>query len=234
MRLLVTRPAEPGEKLIAALAARGHQGLLQPVLESQPVEAKVPALAAFAALAFTSQQAVARFAALTKERKLPTFAVGRATAKALQDAGFRQVVSAEGDSLALAQKIAQQLPKGTRLLYPCGQDRAGDLVGELAARGLVAEPLVLYRTKVIAALDPAVVAALKKGAIDGVLFFSPKTAAGFVTLVGAAGLLGACQKLDAFVLSPAIAEAAAKVTWRRMIIAKRPDAAALLDAIDGI
>ncbi|MFD2429377.1 uroporphyrinogen-III synthase [Sphingobium scionense] len=67
----------------------------------------------------TSAQTV-RFggAALQAYRALPTYAVGAATAEALQEAGFVDPVAGDGDASAIAARIA---PTGTG---PCCTCRA--------------------------------------------------------------------------------------------------------------
>jgi uroporphyrinogen-III synthase len=59
-----------------------------------------------AALAFTSVNGVEAFARLSAERRSPVFAVGDRTARAAREAGFADVVSADGDVEALAALIA--------------------------------------------------------------------------------------------------------------------------------
>src|SRR5665647_78803 len=68
--------------------------------------------------------------------ELPLFAVGKHTAQAARDAGFRNVVVADGDAAALRARIsararAKKLRKDGTLLYLAGADLARDLAGEL-------------------------------------------------------------------------------------------------------
>ena len=56
-------------------------------------------------------------------RDLPFCAVGEATASAARDAGFRNVVVADGDGQALARLVIEQVKAGDRLLYLCGRVR---------------------------------------------------------------------------------------------------------------
>src|SRR5690606_21587509 len=92
----------------------------------------------------------------------------------------------------------------------------------------------LYRARPAEALSPFAAGAMRRGEIDGVLFFSPRTAATFVTLMQGEGLAAAAQGMDAYCLSAAVAEAARPLTWRRVAIAERPDQPRLLDIIDSV
>jgi len=92
-RVWVTR-AEPGAARTAVrLTALGFEPLVAPVLAIRPLSPAID-LTDIAALAFTSVNGVAAFAARTPERDRPVFTVGDATAQAARDAGFTDVRSA--------------------------------------------------------------------------------------------------------------------------------------------
>ncbi len=78
--------------------------------------------------------------------KLPLFAVGQRSADAARQAGFADVTSADGDVRDLVQLIAaRHADASAPLLYLAGEDRAADLVAELAVHGIAAEMVVVYR-----------------------------------------------------------------------------------------
>ena len=61
-------------------------------------------------------------------------------------AGFADVTSADGDVRDLVRLVAaRHADASAPLLYLAGEDRAGDLAGELAAHGIAAEMAVVYR-----------------------------------------------------------------------------------------
>ena len=55
----------------------------------------------------------------------------------MRKAGFTEVVSADGDVADLARFVAERVKPDDRLLYLAGEDRSGDLAGDLRARGLM-------------------------------------------------------------------------------------------------
>ena len=91
---------------------------------------------------------------------------------------------------------------------------------------------VLYRARPATELSGEIRLALADSEIDIVLFYSPRTAAIFVKLAKASGLELACEKLEIFCLSEAVAEAADVIMWRLVLIAATPTQAALLDRLD--
>jgi uroporphyrinogen-III synthase len=113
-----------------------------------------------------------------------------------------------------------------------GRDTAGDLKGLLEARGFVVRRHVLYVAQAARALAAETRASLAADTLDGVLFFSPRSARIFLSLVEAANLAPHLQRLIAFCLSPAIAEAAKRVPWGDVRVAARPEEEALLAAVE--
>ena len=106
------------------------------------------------ALAMTSANAAAaieRHPRRAELMALPVFAVGRRTASAAYAIGFGNVTSADGAEKDLADLVAAGYRGGVPLLYLAGEDRAGDLAGELTAAGVEVRTVVVYRaTKAVA------------------------------------------------------------------------------------
>ncbi len=159
-------------------------------------------------------------------------AVGDATAAIAKQEGFLHVESAAGDVEALAAlALARCRPAQGTLLHVAGSHLAGDLGRRIEAGGLSYRRAVLYSARPAERLSDDVARALTAGEVDGVLFFSPRTAETFVTLVRKAQLAEACRALAAFCLSEAVAERARAIAWRRIAVAPRPDVDSLVDLL---
>lgn len=225
-RVWITR-AEPGASATAErVSALGHAPVIAPLMRIEPVEAPQIDLRGVAALAFTSANGVRAFAAAEPSRTLKVFAVGAGTAAAVKAAGFRDVLSADGDVAALARRIAaRKLELGDgAVLHPGAAEPAGDLVGDLTAAGIQARGLTLYDSVEVAP-DPAVLEGLAD--IDVVLVQSARAAR-------ALGL--ALRKRDAahlrlLCLSPTVAKPLARAKVREVVSAPFPIEAALLNLI---
>ena len=223
-KVWVTR-ASPGAQATAErLRALGFAPVVAPLLEIRPIPGGPIDLTGVAALAFTSANGVAAFAARCATRDLPAFAVGAATAEVARAAGFAQVVSAEGDVEALAPVIAAHGPFAGVVLHPGPAEPAGDLVAALEARGVRATRLAVYETVTLAA-DPAIDAPGPDAGL--VLLHSPKAARALATrLAGrpAGGLTALC-------LSANVAAPLAGVGLAAVRVAAAPTEAALLDLL---
>jgi uroporphyrinogen-III synthase len=183
LKIWITR-ARPGADATAArVRALGHEPFVAPLLEVRRAPDVRLDLSGVAALAFTSANAVRAFAELSEERGLRVFAVGAATAQAAKAAGFRHVLSADGDVAALAEGIAARRSEiGGVVLHPGAADPAGDLAGALAPSGVEVRQITLYET-VEATLSSDEIAALQQ--IDVALVHSPKAGEVLATVLQA-------------------------------------------------
>jgi uroporphyrinogen-III synthase len=224
MKILVTRPRADGEEIAARLAEIGHQALLAPLLEPRFFDGPEPALDDIQAILATSANGVRALVRRSPRRDVPVFAVGPQTAEEATRSGFTDVRSADGDAVALAEAASRWArPEGV-LLHVCGEDAPGTLADTLTARGFAVRRAVLYGMAAAEALPSEARTALEEGVLDGVMFFSPKTARLFVTLAEGLPIMG----LTAFCISPATAHAVASDAFAEVRIADRPNQAAML------
>jgi len=233
MRLLITRPREDAEPLAALLGERGIETALEPLMSIVDSGDPDPDLSGVQAVLITSANGIRAFARRLPERGIAVCAVGDASARAARDLGFANVASASGDVEALSAMVkADRDPGAGALLHVAGTDVAGDLSGLLEAAGFEVLRAVLYEARAAGALSAETRNALKAGTLDGVLLFSPRTAALFAELVTDAGVSETCRDLIAYCLSPAAAEKAQSVAWRDVVVATEPSQEALLRALD--
>jgi uroporphyrinogen-III synthase len=234
-RALVTRPREESEALAAALAMRGIEAIIEPLMQ---VHYRTPAtldLTGMQAILCTSANGVRALARASTERDVLLLAVGDATARRARSEGFAAVESAGGDVTDLARLAAARLrPQDGALLHVAGSVVAGDLIAALSDRGFRVERRVLYEAQPATTLSPTTVDALRSSSIDIALFFSPRTAAIFTELAIAAGVAERCAAITALSISRAADAAVADLPWLDRRVAERPDQSALLAALDRV
>lgn len=231
-RVVVTRPADQAADLAAELADHGIEALAAPMLTVEALTPAAPIPETAQAILVTSGNGAEGAARLTERRDLPVLAVGEATAEAARAAGFRAVSAASGDAVGLVAHVSERCrPADGPLVWVSGAAISTDLTAELGALGFRVERRVAYRTILAEALPPAVVQALRERSVEGVLFFSPRSAEAFARLIVEADLVAECADVAAYCMSDAIARAASKLAWRAIHVAETPSKAALVGTL---
>lgn len=225
-KIWITR-AQPGAASTAErVRALGHEAIVAPLLAVRALEDVQVDLRGVAALAFTSANGVRAFSGLSAERSLRVFAVGAATAQAARAAGFRLVLSADGDVDALAEGIG--LRRGElrgAVLHPGAAEPAGDLAGALEKHGVEARRLILYET---APVKVEAEAAKQLIQADAALLHSPRAAQVLAALLK----LHPAPKLRALGLSKAVVKPLARTPLAAKVFPSMPLEGALLNLID--
>lgn len=152
--VLVTRPRHQAAVLCRLLEAQGASVERFAAIEIEPIDerrdwaARLGALEKFGLIIFSSANAVRYGAALLEQRRdLPLAAIGPATARALNQAGYRvSVQSSEGaDSESLLRHPKLNAVAGERVLLIKGTQGRELLEQELARRGAEISVAEVYR-----------------------------------------------------------------------------------------
>jgi uroporphyrinogen-III synthase len=166
--VLVTRPEQQAMPLCRLLQLQGASTLRFPAVEIRAIgnrremAARLGALGEFDVIIFTSANAV-RFGAslLEQKRNLPLATIGPATARALNQAGYRVAVQphATFDSESLLRHPRLEHPAGCRILIVRGSNGRTYLEDELTRRGAQVMAADVYQ-RVPAAPNAAVLKGL--------------------------------------------------------------------------
>lgn len=225
--ILITRPKAEGDTFAAALNARFGlkvRPVVSPLLAPRNLTPDLPP-GEFAAVVFTSAQAVE--AARPFMSQLPDLAwcVGRKTAQAATAAGFR-ARSADGNAEALVQALAMDPPDGS-ILYLRGVDTSCNLLERLDDYCISADEAVLYLQEP-QALTAEALALLKQPADVIVPLFSARSA----RLFRAALPDDTRARLHIAAMSRAIAGELEDLPHANLTVANHPDADAMMDAVE--
>jgi uroporphyrinogen-III synthase len=238
VRILVTRPEPDNTATADALRRRGYEALLAPLLRFEALPLRHDDSVRYAGVIATSANALRaiRSHPLSGELiELPVYAVGGRTTEAARNAGFANVVSADGDVTALHKLIVKAIPKRDRkvpLLYLSGSDIAGDIVTSLARDGIVATPLIVYRMIPVTDLSDSIRGAFAAQTIDAVLHYSARSAAAFVAAVRGAALEIAALAVPQVCISESVARVLREAGATRLVVAEKPQETAVFDALD--
>jgi uroporphyrinogen-III synthase len=236
MRVLVTRPEIDAHREAAALAARGHEPVLAPLLEIEFLNGVDLQLDGAQALIVTSRNALRALAAHEQREQalaLPLFAVGEATARAARDFGFAEVTIGPGTGAGLLPLIRRELhPEKGALVHVAAETVAFDLKPPLEEEGFEFRRPVLYRSHPARAFPSEIAEGLTSGAIGGVILLSPRTATTFAALVERDGVVTQAKGLVCYCLSQAVAEAVTPLGLKVRVptYPREEDVLALLDS----
>lgn len=131
---------------------------------------------------------------------LPTAAVGKATARAAEEAGLNVALVGPGTGKGLARELAAKLEAPTFVIFACGKERRPELPRDLDEAGHTVAPLEVYRMeptppRELPPLGPS---------LEAVVLTSPRSTT--LYLEGVGGMALPCQH---WALGPTTQQAAA-------------------------
>jgi hydroxymethylbilane synthase len=244
LRVLVTRPADRAEELMAALRSAGAEPIFCPLtriedpLDWAPLDRALAAAAdgAYDWVVVSSANAAARLGrratAVGAEgwsKRARVAAVGPATARALVDAGVRiDLVPGLAQAEGIVDALREVGVAGARVLYPHGDLARDTIVRELTALGATVDAVVAYRTAPASDLPPAAREALRSGDIDVAMLAAPSSAGRLAEEFGGASLTAAPPVVC---VGPVTEAAARALGFSVAAVAWEPSVAALVAAL---
>ncbi len=217
--VVVTRDEERDGPLTALLLDRGVSVHHWPVVRTAPPSDPAPLrsaldqLDAFDWVVFTSPRAVAAVVdqvAAPLAARPRCAAVGEATARALEEAGWPvELVPETQTGQALVHALLRAgLGSGSRVLFPASQIARDAVPDGLGEAGVVVAQVEAYRTEAAAPDRDACRAALDRGAVALVTFTSPSTVVNLERGLGRELFERVRTQLAAVAIGPTTGEAA--------------------------
>lgn len=178
---------------------------------------------------FTSQNGVKAFdqflkAGMDYPRNAPVYAVGGKTAMALNDIGFKGVITPDQQNgVGLAHKLVDDILKNPDLkdataLHFCGDKRRDELRHYLTESDIAIKDIVIYSTN-LNRMD------LPDESLDGILFYSPSAVQAFRQ---SGGFRNLSEGTELFAIGPTTAEELSIESGRHVHISPEPDTEVLL------
>ncbi len=228
-RILVTRPKIEAMGTLQALLALGHQPVLQPMMTIETLTFPIPD--ATKTLIITSKNGARSGLANLPDVGMKIFAVGQATADIVNEMGFENLVTATGSVKSLMPILfAYGQENDAEFVHLSGEDISYDIVGALHEKGHPAVRTVTYAARKADAMDDDVQDALKRSLLDGVIFYSARSATIFEELIADYNGNHWLTSLDAYVISNRVAKAMMG-PWGSVQTAPNLSESALIDLI---
>ncbi|SKA06391.1 uroporphyrinogen-III synthase [Consotaella salsifontis] len=204
-RVLILRRHEEAQRTARLVSERGHEPLILPTEEVVALPGPPPSRDVEGFLV-TSANAVGALAAAFPRDGRPLLAVGKATAKKAQDAGFSHIKAGSGKAEDLAALVSTVFGQPRRpLLYATGRQRTATLEQRLAASGIAHLVWEAYDMRPLHPSGNEIAAAVGGKPADFTLLLSAAQARAFAALIDEEpALLGPARPLC---LSPRIRDA---------------------------
>ena len=241
--VVLTRPRAQCEAIASALEAKGARVLVFPALDIVPIELSpasreaLVCLPATALAIFVSANAAEHGVAAVRRSgpwpaSLAVAGVGQATAAALREAGFANVIApaAGFDSESLLACPELQDVKGRRIAIFRGVGGREHLRTTLEARGATVGYVECYRRDRPASDPAALLAALERGEVDAVHAMSAETVDNFLALAGHAA---SWSRVALVVPHPAIARQPFSAAFARAVVSG-PGIPGLVEALSNL
>lgn len=239
--VLVTRPQHQADKLCQLIEAQGGVPVRFPTLEILGLDASKEAtnpnlkLSNFQWLIFTSANAVnfalaANNGKITRLRSTQIAAIGKATAKALESAGFQPVLLPEQghDSEALLALPQMQNVNNQSILITRGQGGREALADGLRSRGAKVDYWEVYK-RIMPDVDcSGLIGILEQGLLDVIVITSGEALQNLVVMLGK-NYKDHLALIPLVVISERISRLAAELGFKRIAVAERPSDTAILD-----
>jgi uroporphyrinogen-III synthase len=194
---VITREAGGAAPYAVAFAGIGLEALALPVTCTAPARDPGELVRALkhgghVAILVASVRAAVALQAARGHAALPeVWAVGPATARALETAGIpARIPPVAGDAATLARALVAERPiAGHRVLVPRAEEGRDEGIAILRAAGALVDAITAYRTVPAAADDPALahgLTLLRRGEVAVCAVFAPSQVAALDVLVGVA------------------------------------------------
>ncbi|WP_315857310.1 uroporphyrinogen-III C-methyltransferase [Rhodopirellula halodulae] len=239
--ILVTRPKDQADGLVASLSELGANVVVQPAIEISPpddwsdVDDAIDQLPTFDSLVFTSRNGVQFFLdrLLVRGQDLRCLAgakiavVGEATAAALAKYHMRaDWVPDVFDADALLETLSSLNPLPSKTLVVRTQRGRDVIANGLRDLGTTVREIVAYQNRDVTAMDEGTLAKLKDQSLDWITLTSPATARNVHRWFG--DELPSCKVA---VISPLTAETVRELGWRVDAVAQSATMESLVQAI---
>lgn len=234
MKTLITRPKADALELKKRLGQAGFEGVLCPVSEII-ISQDIPQIGDIDALVFTSANAATALGLFLSDNdpifEKTVYAVGEKTAQTLENIGFINCKTADGDVPSLLELIGEADHQGETWAYLSGDPVKQDLTGPFKEQGITLERHILYSAQACENLPQDAKTSLQNGSCDSVLFYSPRAVTLFKSLVEQEGLGNEAAQLRAICLSATIGDEARAQGFQEIWVAKDTNTDALIQAL---
>ena len=219
MHIVITRPKEDSLYLIEKLIKLGHAVSHLPLIRIEKLETEKINLTNYAAVVFTSSNAI-KFMNIEKfNSKIKCFCVGNATEFTAKQAGFINTYSSEGTVDSLIELIIRTMDnKSGKLLYLSSEFISKDLDKDLANAGYSVDRISNYTSLPIEEINENTLNFFKKKPPDVIFIYSSKSAKNLIKLINKYSLLNVVTQSNLMCISEKVLLLLKDIKWKKVFV----------------
>jgi len=219
VHIVITRPKEDSLYLIEKLIKLGHAVSHLPLIRIEKLETEKINLTNYAAVVFTSSNAI-KFMNIEKfNSKIKCFCVGNATEFTAKQAGFINTYSSEGTVDSLIELIIRTMDnKSGKLLYLSSEFISKDLDKDLANAGYSVDRISNYTSLPIEEINENTLNFFKKKPPDVIFIYSSKSAKNLIKLINKYSLLNVVTQSNLMCISEKVLLLLKDIKWKKVFV----------------
>ena len=220
MNIILTRPLNDTENLMHELFNLGHKIIHLPTLKISSLNIDPINLDQFAAIVFTSANAIKYLKTEKQKNNIVCFCVGSITEKIARMNGFTNTISAGGTVNALKHLIinSKKIKKNKKIAYICGDNLSFDLDLDLISEGYKIEKIVNYSSEKILDINIQNKELIKNNPPHYIFVYSQRSAQSFIEIVKKYSLYPLMTGSTVMCISKKVASVFEKEKWQKIKI----------------
>ena len=184
MHILFTRPLEDCHEMILKFKSLGNEVSHLPLISIEGLRHESFNYSDFKGIIFTSSNAIKFLNTKNIDKKMVCFCVGSATEKKALNAGFQNVIAADGNVENLKELILLNFNSSDgKLLYVSGEIVSNNLDQQLISGGYNVKRIINYRTNPIEKYNQSFIEKMKLKMPEIVYIYSQNSAINFLKVI---------------------------------------------------
>lgn len=225
--VLVTRPFEQARAFAAEIIPLGALPVIQPLLDIEYISLDFETISKPDAVIVTSLHAVKGRIFPVGWQDVPVYCVGEKTAESARISGAQMCVCGEGGVESLLPLIRLDIPRGSHILYLCGNHVTCDMTEAL--HDYKVEAVIGYRASAVDTFQPDILAVFPE--IVYITLFSARTGRILSDLMNKNHLNPYAKNIKLLCLSSSVLESVQEIGWKSCHVAEHPTQTSMIEKL---
>ena len=219
MHILLTRSLEDCSNLIIRFRELGHMVSHLPLLTIEKVWYDSSQVENCKGIIFTSANAIKFLDVKKINKNLKCFCVGLATEKKAKNAGFQNIISAEGNVRNLKELILQNFNSSEgSLIYVSGETISSDLDKQLINERYSIKRVINYKTNHIEIFEESFIKELKLNMPEIVYIYSNNSALSFLNFIKNEGTESLWMNTNLMCMNEKTSSILNEIKWKKIFL----------------